>query len=141
MKKLEDIPYFALDNGYIRLNNVLVIVYMAYKLKLEVLWERFLNYIVLKYFFKRIFEQSPDHCNYELFVFITRAVGNLDLKESGQHLSKITLSFLNMETLKKQNSRNKIASTRNNCHLKSSTKNWIRKKKKLLISQGLYQKR
>ena len=37
LKKLEDIPYFEQNNKYIRINNVLVIVYIAHKARLEFL--------------------------------------------------------------------------------------------------------
>ena len=56
LKKLEETPYFKLENEYIRINNVLVLVFMAHKIKLKFPWERFLNYIVTKYFIISIFE-------------------------------------------------------------------------------------
>ena len=56
LKKLEDIPYFKHDNEDIGLNTMLVIVNIAHKVQLEFLWERFLNYIVSKYFIKSIFK-------------------------------------------------------------------------------------
>ena len=38
LKKLEDIPIFKPENECIRINNVLAIIYIAHKTKLEFLW-------------------------------------------------------------------------------------------------------
>ena len=57
LKKLENIPCFELDNEYRRTNNVLVSVYIAHKIRLDFLWQRFLNCMIPKYFIKSIFKQ------------------------------------------------------------------------------------
>ena len=100
MQKLEDILFFELDNEYIRINNVLVIVHIAHKIKLEFLWQGFLNYIIPKDFIKSILEQYPNKCDHELFVLISRAVGNLALKRM---LTSTTFIKEKSEFLKCQN--------------------------------------
>ena len=85
LRKLEDIPYFEQDNEYIRINIVLFIAYIAHKIRLEFLWQRFLNYVIQKYFIKSILQQYPDHCKHELFIHIPRAVGNLVQKRHLQN--------------------------------------------------------
>ena len=52
MSKLEDVPAFGLDSDYTRVNNILVVVYIAYKIRVEFLWQRFLNSIIPKFFLK-----------------------------------------------------------------------------------------
>ena len=55
IKQLEDIPLFETDSNLVRVTNLLVITYIAHKLRAEYLWQRFLNYIVPKYFCKGIY--------------------------------------------------------------------------------------
>ena len=46
ISKLDGIPLFGQDSDYTRVNNIVVIVYIAHKIRVEFLWQRFLNSII-----------------------------------------------------------------------------------------------
>ena len=54
LKDLEDIPFFESDNDFIKVNNYLVLVYIAHITKMEFRWQRCLIHIVPKYFLKNM---------------------------------------------------------------------------------------
>ena len=94
LKQLEDIPLFDTDSNFVRVNNVIVISYIAQKLRAEYLWQRFPNFIIPKYFFECIFYQYKENCTHELFRLCTRAYGNLVLKRLWIHFIQWKVYFL-----------------------------------------------
>ena len=55
LKNLEDIFLFKSDSDSVRISNILVIAYIAHKIRLEFLWQRFLNFLVPKCTLESIF--------------------------------------------------------------------------------------
>ena len=52
LKQLDDLSLFDKATDFVRVNNVIAIAYIAHKLQIEVLWQRYLNFILPKYFLK-----------------------------------------------------------------------------------------
>ena len=72
----EDISLFATDSDF-----VIVVANIAHKFWAEYLWQRYLNFIVPKYFFKSIYNQYRENCTHDFFHLCSRAIGNLALKK------------------------------------------------------------
>ena len=69
LSKLEGISLFGLGSDYTRVNNILAIVYIAHKIRVEFLWQRFLNSIIPKFFLKSIYKQYLFHAKVEYMSF------------------------------------------------------------------------
>ena len=67
LNALQDIPLFENGTNLVRVNNSMVIAYIARKFRAEYLWQRYLNFIVLKYFFNGIFKQYKEYCTHDFF--------------------------------------------------------------------------
>ena len=75
-------------------------MYIAHKLRLEFVWQSYLNYIVPTYFLKIILREWPDHCSHQLLDKCTCAVGNLALKHIWIFFIKAKTAFEDYEIAK-----------------------------------------
>ena len=55
------------DSNFERVNNMIVITYIAHELRAEYSWQRFLIFVIPKYFFEGIFFKYKESCTHELF--------------------------------------------------------------------------
>ena len=55
------------DSNFVRVNNMIVITYIAHELRDEYSWQRFLNFVIPKYFFEGMFCKHKESCINKLF--------------------------------------------------------------------------
>ena len=89
--------YLCLDRT--RVKNILVIVYMAHKIRVKLLWQRFLNSNILKSLLKSIYNQYAKHTSHKFFEMCTRTVGNLALKRIWKAFIQAKVEYLSFEKI------------------------------------------
>ena len=89
-----------MDLNLVRVNNLIVVYYIAHKFCVEYLWQKYLNYLVPKYFFEGIYHQYNDNCTDESFCLCPRIIGNLTLKILWAHFIHAKAIYLDAKSEK-----------------------------------------
>ena len=67
---MDDIPLFETDLNLTRVNNYIVIMYIVQKMRVDYLWQWFLNSIILKYLLKSVYCQYKEKALKNYFIYV-----------------------------------------------------------------------
>ena len=79
------------DNDFVRVKNYVFFVYIGHKIRLEV-WQRYLNFIVLKKFLQSIFKEYKEQCSHALFDAQVEELENLRAKQELPDFYRVEVS-------------------------------------------------